>query len=314
MSERVEREAALAEIGRIAEANNLTSADILAAVEGKPARAEPGGGVLARVMGYIGGIFLFAGVATFIAVNWDSFGSFARVLVTLGVGFSVFIAAVLVERDGRWPLMAAPGYLTADVLQPTGMLVAFDEYGSGGDWRIAVAITSLAIMAQALAALTVAGSAVLVFAAVFFGMSLAVTLFDIAQIDETLYVLVTGTSLVLVALGIDVDRYRWNVGAWASAGSIMFFVALFDLVEGNALEFLFPLLTAIGVYVSVQTRTRAILAISVLAFLLYISYFTAEHFSDSLGWPLVLMLIGVVFVGVGYLALRFNRRYFQGLA
>ncbi len=62
---------------------------------------------------------------------------------------------------------------------------------------------------------------------------------------------------------------------------------------------------------SVRTQTRAILVTSVVRFLLYISYFHAEHFSDSLGWPPVLMLIGVAFVGVGYFAPRFNRRYFQ---
>lgn len=304
-----ERETALTEIRRIALANQLTAEEILAAIG--EARVSAGGGVLARVMGYLGGIFLFAGVAAFIAINWDSFSSVARVLVTLGVGLSIFLAAVALERDGRWPLMAAPAYLTAEVLQPTGMLVAFDEFGSGGDWRIAVGLTSFALMAQALVAWRVAGSGVLVFAAVFFGTSLAATLFDLASIDETLYILVTGLSLVLIALGLDADRYRWNAGAWAGAGSLMFYVALFDLLEGEPVELLFPVLTGVGVYVSVQSRTRAILVTSVLSFLAYISYFTAEHFSGSLGWPLVLMLIGVVFVAVGYFALRFNRRYFK---
>jgi len=309
-----DRESALAQIRELAAANNLSFEDIRSTLEEDPESALANGdrgGVLAKVMGYIGGIFLFAGVATFIGINWDSFPSLARVLVTLGHGISVFIAAVVVERDGRWPLMAAPAYLTAEVLQPTGMLVAFDEFGSGGDWRIAVAITSFAIMVQALAAVRIAGSGVLVFAAVFFGVSLAVTLFDMASIDETLYTLVAGLSMMLVALGIDAARYRWNVSAWASVGSVFFFVALFDLVKDEPFEILFAVMTGFGVYVSVQTRARAILVTSVLSFLLYISYFTAEHFSDSLGWPLVLMLIGVAFVAVGYGALRFNRQYFQ---
>jgi hypothetical protein len=311
-----EREVALAEIRRIAEANHLTGTDILAALAGGaaalteavPARSS---GVLARVMGYIGGIFLFAGVATFIAVNWDSFASFARVLVTLGVGLSVFVAALLVERDGRWSAMAAPAYLTADVLQPTGMLVAFDEYGSGGDWRIAVAITSLALMIQALVALRVAGNGVLLFAGIFFGASLMVTLFDLAAIHESVYILIGGISLVLIGLGLDARQYRWNAGFWASVGTVMFYLALFDLVQHEIFEILFPLMTAIGVYAAVSSQSRAILATSVGSFLLYISYFTTEHFSDSLGWPLALIVIGVAFVSVGYLALRFNRQYFQ---
>ena len=36
---------------------------------------------------------------------------------------------------------------------------------------------------------------------------------------------------------------------------------------------------------------------------------TNKNFLDSLGWPLVLMLLGFVLIGVSAVAIRINRRY-----
>jgi hypothetical protein len=38
-----------------------------------------------------------------------------------------------------------------------------------------------------------------------------------------------------------------------------------------------------------------------------ISYFSAQHFVDSLGWPITLMLMGVAFIGVSSLAIRVKK-------
>ena len=46
-----------------------------------------------------------------------------------------------------------------------------------------------------------------------------------------------------------------------------------------------------------------------LPLLVYVSYFTNEHFQDSLGWPLLLILPALVFIGLSTIAMRINRRY-----
>jgi len=326
----------LAEIRRLALANGITATEIAASLaeeaketgadaspaEQRGAETPPADspvekadaestrpGTLATVMGYIGGVFLFVGIAAFIGLNWELFPSPVRVIVTLGLGVAFFIAAMVIERDGRWPRLATPGYLIAEVLQPTGFLVAFDEYGGGGDWRIAVAVTSAFVCLQALAASRLAKNLVLVFAAIFFGTSLTFTLFDLAAVDADLAGLVIGLSLSLVALGLDAGRYRWNRGLWLLIGSFIFFMSAFDLLEGETYEPVFALVAAAGIYLTVRTRDRTLLVTSTLSLLLYLGYYTAINFADSLGWPFVLMLIGLLFIGLGFMALRIDRRY-----
>jgi uncharacterized membrane protein len=301
-----DRARALEEIRRLAETHGLT----LQEIAGTLARSQPGSGVASRVLGYLGGLFLFAGVAAFIAVNWDSLASLVRVLVTLGIGLSLFVAAFTVERQGGWPGFATPAYLAAGALQPTGILVAFDEYGSGGDWRIALIIMGTVLAIQALSALRMAANGVLVCQAIQFGALAAANLFDLAGAPGWLTALAVGSGMLLLAAGLDRGHYPWNVAGFSGVGSLVIYLGAFDLLEGLWLEPLFAAIGGLGIYLSVQARIRALLVTGILALLSYISYFTAEHFSDSLGWPLVLMLIGLLFVGLGVLAVRFNRRYF----
>ncbi|MEM1436440.1 MAG: DUF2157 domain-containing protein [Pseudomonadota bacterium] len=318
-SNRTGRAAALEEIRRLASQHDLSAQEIASALA---APADPQRSVLQRVFAYLGGLFLFAGIAAFIALNWADFPSLARVGITFGVGVALFFAAIAVERANQWPAMVAPLLLAALFLEPTGMLVAFDEYGSGGDWRYAVLLTSLAVALQAgmtglglqrsaEPAQAQAGLVVLVFAAVLFGTSFWITLLDLCGVDENLSALTVGVALVLVGLGLDRQRYRWNRSAWPGIGSVFVFLALWNLVERAQYEMLFAVVAIADIYLSVLTRTRSLLVTGVAALLFYIGYFTAEHFADSLGWPLVLMVIGLAFVAVGYATLRFDRRYFR---
>jgi len=40
----------------------------------------------------------------------------------------------------------------------------------------------------------------------------------------------------------------------------------------------------------------------------YTAYFTGNHFADSTGWPIALILIGIAMMGIGMFTLRIDRR------
>ena len=82
----------------------------------------------------------------------------------------------------------------------------------------------------------------------------------------------------------------------------------FDLLRQTPVELLYFAVTAAMLYACVRLQSRALLLTTVLAMLGFIGYFTAEHFVDSLGWPISLILMGVAFIGVGALAMRIKRQ------
>ena len=135
--------ARLADIVTLARQHGLSAREIDDALGDAPtAAASPRGrGVLVRVLGFIGGTFVFAGVGVFVSLQWESMNSAARVVITLGSGMAAFVMAVLATRDARYEKAATPLFLMAAALQPTGLLVLFNEFGSGGDWRWASLVT-----------------------------------------------------------------------------------------------------------------------------------------------------------------------------
>ena len=69
--------------------------------------------VVVSVLGFLGGTFVFAGIGVFVALQWDSMNSAARVIVTLGSGLSALVLALLSARDVRFGKATAPLLLVA---------------------------------------------------------------------------------------------------------------------------------------------------------------------------------------------------------
>lgn len=306
-----ERTRAIEQIVLVARQHGVTPAEIAAAL-GEPAAAATESrarAVLVRVLGYLGGTFVFAGIGIFISLQWDSMTAAARVVITLGSGIVLFTLAVLSSRDVRFTRAATPLFLAAAALEPTGILVAFEEFGSGGDWRLAGLITAGTMVAQCAATFASIRASVLLFLIVLFGLLFWWTAFDLIDMDGTAIALVLGASLLSSAVGIDRTVHRAIVPLWYLVGGIVFLYGLFDAVEGSILEILFLVAASGFVYSSVVLRSRTLLFVATAALLAYSAWFTSEYFADSVGWPIALIILGLVLIGLSALAFRIDREY-----
>jgi hypothetical protein len=306
-----ERVRALEQIAAIARAHGLSAAEVAAAIE--PSSDDAGArrtqGVLVHVLGVLGGTFVFAGVGVFIALQWSELNAAARVLVTLGSGLIAFVLAVLGTRDRRFDKAATPLFLAAAALEPGGMIVAFEEFGSGGDWRLASLVTSGAMAAQFALTFGVLGRSALLFLTILFGTTFFWTALDLMDADSAVISVVLGTSMLLAAVGVDRSGRSEITPFWYFAGATAFLYGFFDMVERTPLEVTFLGVAAAFVYGSVLLHSRTLLAVGTLAILAYTAYFTGEHFVDSVGWPLALVAFGLVLIGLSALAVRIDRDY-----
>jgi hypothetical protein len=279
-----ERRQALADIAAIARRHGLSTDEVVAAIgaaSSESSAVHRRRDVLVRVMGYLGATFVFAGVCVFVALQWESMNSAARVVITLGSGLAAFGLATLAARDLRYERASTALFLMAAALEPTGMLVAFNEFGSGGDWRWASLVTCGAVGAQFGAIFGVLRRATPLFMTVLFTVLVFWTAFDLLDVDREVVGLMLGASMLLVAISIDRSPYKAIAPVWYLVGSAVFLYGLFDLVEDSPLELLF-LLTAAGfVYLSVVLHSRPLLVVATAAILSYTAWFTGQHFADS---------------------------------
>ena len=305
------RSRALEEIVTLARAHQLSGAEIAAAVADTPPAASDNRArrVVVRVLGVLGGSFVFAGVCAFIALQWDHMNSASRVIATLGPGIVALVLAVLASREPRFEKATTPLLLVASALQPTGMLVAFDEFGTGGDWRWA-SLTVSAVMALQFGSLfgSMRRSTTLLIAVLFAALFWWTT-FDLLNLDDALVGLLLGAMLLLAAVGAARFGHRDITPPMYFVGAVMFLYGFFEAVEDGPVEVLFLAVAAGFVYLSVILHSRTLLVVATLAILAYTGYFTSEHFADSIGWPVSLIAFGLFMIGLSALALRIDRDY-----
>jgi hypothetical protein len=306
-----DRARALADIVTLARRHGLSAREIAEALGPADASTteQRRRSVLVRVLGFIGGTFVFAGVGVFIALQWDAMNSAARVVITLGSGLAAFVLAVLSSRDVRFDKATTPLFLMAAALEPTGMLVAFDEFGSGGDWRWASLVTCGTMALQLAATFGAIRRSTLLFLCMLFGTLFFWTMFDMLDADDAVVALVLGGSILLAAVGVDRTPHRVITPVWYLFGAAGVLYGVFDVVEGTPLELVFLFAAAGFVYLSVALHSRTLLFVATVAILAYTAWFTGEYFADSVGWPIALILFGLLLIGLSALAFRIDRDY-----
>ena len=306
------KEDVLHDIVSLAKHNNISLDEITHAMQAAPVLAsKPSSSVLSKLFGYIGGIFVFAGIGVFISMFWDDFGSAARVIVTLGTGLVAFVMAVVCLTDKRYERAATPLFLMAALLQPTGILVMLQEYSSGGDAHYGMLFMSIFMLIQQGATFWAKRRTVLAFSAILFGCIFFGTLFDLWDMNEKLIGIVIGSSILCVAYALQQSRHLAIAPFWYFVGAVIVMWSVFEAVENTAFELIYLGLAALLIFLSTVVRSRSLLSVGTLAMLIYIGYYTAKHFANTVGWPIALVMIGIALIGMSALAVKINNKYIK---
>ena len=212
------------------------------------------------------------------------------------------------SRDARFGKATTPLLLVAAALEPTGILVAFNEFGSGGDWRWAGLITAGVMALQFAGVFASLRRSTPLFLTIFFARCSGGRRSICSGWTTRSAPLILGTSLLLTAVGVDRSGHRDISPALYLFGAIGFLYGFFDIVENTAVEILFIAAAAGFVYLSVVLHSRMLLFVATLAILAYTGYFTGEHFADSVGWPIALIVFGLLMIGLSALAVPHRSR------
>lgn len=304
-----EREQALARIRDLASEYGLTAEDLMRALDDPDIDEPERAGLLSRILAILGAIFVFAGVAVFIGLNWEAMNSAARIVITLGSGIAVFVLALIADNDQRYETTAVPLYIVAACLQPIGLLVSIDEFSTGGDWRYAALLVAGVMLAQQGVVFFLRRRSVLLFSTILFGLWFLVQALDLMGADGEFIGVLLGGSTLLLCAGLGQTRYVGVTPFWYLLGSIAFYAGLYDMVDDTVLDLAFLAAACGGVVMSVGVRSRVVLAVSTIAILAYIGEFTREYFLESFGWPVVLIVIGIAFILLSGVALKISKRY-----
>lgn len=276
---------------------------------------------LNKILYLLGAAIAVVGIFIFIAQIWDDIGSFGRISTTLGLGLLLALLGSSLLKSKPEENIGTVFHIIGGLLIPGGAMVTLSELKVETVSMWPLASTFGFIMVFYLLLNYVHKHPVLTFFAIFNGtvflhlLLQAVTgypdyLFEYNIDIFTYLTMLIGVSYLLLAHAF---RDSWNqklIVPLNFFGSLGILGAGFSqALDYKLWEWLFFLMLFGGVALAVYFRSRTILLMSTIFLIAHVSYITSEYFADSLGWPISLVLLGFVFIGLGYLSVKINQKY-----
>lgn len=303
---------ALVEVVDIIKRHGLTLEEVYAALQNTAEfKAQKSSSLLMRIFGYLGGLFVISGVATFIGMQWNDLAPAGQIMCTLGIGFCMFIAAITCTTDEKLEMAATPLFLLAAILQPVGIAVLMEIFSRGGNPAHGVLFLTGVMMVQQGCAFVAKDRTVLAFTTLVFSGLFLFTALDLLEIPANLIGLVMGTSLTCI--GWSLDRSKHKPLAWICylAGTCMVLCVAADILRNTPFEILFLGLSCGVIFLSTVARSRTLLVVGTIALLSYVGYFMDKYFGGLLAGPIGLILVGVLLIGAGVAAVKVNNKYIK---
>lgn len=321
----MDKQQLLNEVSQMVSSGQLTKDEVLAVIVPKPGgRSADRHMNLSEILYYIGGGIVFLGIAVLVYQNWDTFSGALRIFITLGSCIACFIVAALLYRYENLRKVAQAFFLLFGMLLPLGVGVVFYQAGYDLSSNAVQALMYLILSAVIFLSFWYYKQTILLFFGIIFATALFhfilaliigdnLTYVDASKIWEYEFLVI---GLVYMLIGYYLTRTSQAVlsGVMYGFGSLMFLGSTIALGgwqpnQNTFWELIYPLLVFGIIFLSVYLKSKTFLTFGTIFLIAYILKLTGEYFQSGLGWPLALVIAGLLIILVGYYAVRISKKY-----
>ncbi|WP_417227394.1 hypothetical protein [Amphritea sp.] len=167
------------------------------------------GDILRTLLAYLGGIFILAGISTYIGMFWDSIGTTMRILTTLGVGYSLLMMLLLALHKATLPRFVLPLTLAAATMMTGGWFVLIHELYPLGDNEQVAALSVFALMVlHQWGVFFKYRPTSMLFTGLFFSYGFLSLSLDLLEVPSDYIAIVLGTSIFLIGSALEKTSHR----------------------------------------------------------------------------------------------------------
>jgi len=319
----------LRQIQSFAEKNLITKEELLEAFDQSRAseakEASTTQSRLSNILYFIGGTVVFLGIVILIGQNWEQLNDATKIFATLGAGIAAYLVGALFIQYQKLNMVSQAFFFISGLVIPIGIQITFDiaqlDISSSG----MQSLVSVILLVTFGASYVFFRRIIFVIFTIIFG-----TWFFFAFTDYLLsyniglatekffYYRVLLVNLTYMILGYafsegeyrPISRWLYGFGAFGFLGAAL---ALGDWKPHQSVfwELIYPGLVFGILFLSIHLQTRTFLVFGSLYLMAYIMKITFEYFTEGLGWPLSLVLVGFALMGIGYMAFYLNKKYMR---
>ena len=282
----------------------------------------------AHVAYYAGAVIVLSAMGWFITEAWESLNGFGVTLIALAYAAAFWMAGETLWKSGLttpggllftmavWMVpLAIHGLERGLNLWPQGDPGSYRDYYKWvkGSWIMmelgTIAAGGLAIWQRPFSFLTFP----IAFALWFMSMDLTPILFGKAEYswDERKWVsVVFGLAVLAAAYLTDLrNRVRQDFAFWGYFFGVLAFWCGLSFMEGGseASKAVYCLINVVMIVISVLLRQRVFLVFGALGVLGYLGHLSYRVFEDSILFPVVLTMVGILLIYLGVLYQRHSK-------
>ncbi len=271
----------------------------------------------------IGTIIALIGVSILVGQHWDEIGFIGRILVSLGISLVTYVSALLLTKPSQNTLSQVMFTISA-ALAPLGVYVMLKEANIVMDTSVQIA-TALSLTFIYGVAFWISRKNVLVLLSIgfatwayFAGLKNFLDYNFTSDLTKWASMLL-GFSYILVGYGYykavlpvdDTDKKQKNSvrGILYALGT--FAILLAGISVGDYFDIIFIAFIFAAFYGSVFLKSRGMLILGALFLVAHIIKLTSKYFVGSIGWPIALIGVGFLVIGVGYFTFYLNKRFLR---
>jgi len=273
-----------------------------------------------KMLYVLGAAVVVIGIIIFVYQVWEDIGLFGRISVTLGLGLLFTIIGSVLLKQKPEDNIGSVFHAIGGLLIPSGAIVTLNEFNVDLTHMGPLAITFGFIFAFYLLLNYVHKNAILTFFAIVNGTAFIYAIVE-TMVGGSFYMhgdlyayltMVVGASYLLLAQSFQGGWNKHLIGALYFFGSVGFLGAAFSRVfDSVPWQMVYFLIVIGGLFLSAYLKSRAVLVVSTIFLIAHVSYITSEYFADSMGWPISLVILGFIFIGLGYVSININKRYIK---
>ncbi|STY29769.1 Predicted membrane protein (DUF2157) [Legionella wadsworthii] len=242
--------------------------------------------------------------------GWILFGyttANSRIVLNLGFGFLIFLLG-LYYREKQYQI-TTPLFLVAAVLEASGLLTLLSQYTSILMPTWGVLIVSFILFLQHVIAFILTRQTVLAFITIIFLYSFFLAAFELLGVPERLKWFVLSSSLLAVSSFINHSKFKSIAGLLFFISSLALLLDTFAIVRNEPYELLYLVLACGLIFLAIIESSRVLLVNASLGTLCFILYYSSQHFPHTVGWPITLIIIGLLLIGVSGVVIKLNKKY-----
>lgn len=270
----------------------------------------------------IGTIITIIGVVVLLAQNWQSIHFVVKIGITLGIALIAYIYGLLL-RSRENSMLSQILFTISAVLAPMGAFVLFRENAIEFTLQIQIIVASILFIIFGVAFAINKRNVLLPITIIFGSWTYFAFILNIipgSYFSSALLKwagILMGVSYILIAYSykfftesadeedkkekVSSQNILYGVGALAILLSGIMIGGIFDLVYIGIIFAIF--------YGSIFFKSRVMLFLGAFFLVAYIIKITGKYFANSIGWPLTLIGIGFLVIGVGYFTYYLNQKY-----